>query len=105
MCSTGLAASVVLAGFVSFYASANPDGLEKVAQDKGIDGQAEGARAADSPLADYGVKGIADARLSGGLAGLIGVGVDRSSRAAGCSGRCAGAVPPTRASPPLQESV
>ncbi|GGS30117.1 energy-coupling factor ABC transporter permease [Streptomyces griseoviridis] len=72
---TGLAVSVVLAGFVSFYASASPDGLEKVAADKGIDAKAEEHAAADSPLADYGVKDVADARLSGGLAGVIGVGV------------------------------
>lgn len=72
---TGLAASVVLAGFVSFYASASPDGLEKVAADQGIDAQAEEHAAAGSPLADYGVEDVSDARLSGGLAGVIGVGV------------------------------
>ncbi len=72
---TGLVASLVLAGFVSFYASADPDGLEKVAADKGIDEKTEEHAAADSPLADYGVKDISDARISGGLAGVIGVGV------------------------------
>ncbi|MFI6339192.1 energy-coupling factor ABC transporter permease [Streptomyces sp. NPDC050535] len=72
---TGLVTSLVLAGFVSFYASADPDGLEKVATDKGIDRKAEEHAAADSPLADYGVKDISDSRLSGGLAGVIGVGV------------------------------
>ncbi|MET9747245.1 energy-coupling factor ABC transporter permease [Streptomyces ardesiacus] len=72
---TGLVASLVLAGFVSFYASADPDGLEKVASDKGIDKKAEEHASADSPLADYGVKDVADARISGGLAGVIGVGV------------------------------
>ncbi|MFE4689442.1 energy-coupling factor ABC transporter permease [Streptomyces sp. NPDC056749] len=71
----GLAAALVLAGFVSFYASANPDGLEKVAADKGIDEKVQEHGAADSPLADYGVKDVTDARLSGGLAGVIGVGV------------------------------
>ncbi|MEU1145565.1 energy-coupling factor ABC transporter permease [Streptomyces sp. NPDC005863] len=71
----GIVASLVLAGFVSFYAATSPDGLEKVAHDKGIDKKAEDHAAADSPLADYGVKDIADARLSGGLAGVIGVGV------------------------------
>ncbi|MFI6089119.1 energy-coupling factor ABC transporter permease [Streptomyces sp. NPDC051218] len=71
----GLVTSLVLAGFVSFYASANPDGLEKVAADKGIDKKAEEHATSDSPLADYGVKDITDARLSGGLAGVIGVGV------------------------------
>ncbi|WP_329410847.1 energy-coupling factor ABC transporter permease [Streptomyces sp. NBC_00704] len=71
---TGLVTSLVLAGFVSFYASANPDGLEKVAADHGIDKRAEKHAASDSPLADYGVKDVTDARLSGGLAGVIGVG-------------------------------
>nr|BFD84334.1 energy-coupling factor ABC transporter permease [Streptomyces sp. Xyl84] len=72
---TGLVTSLVLAGFVSFYASASPDGLEKVAHDKGIDKKEEQHASADSPLADYGVKDVSDARLSGGLAGVIGVGV------------------------------
>jgi cobalt/nickel transport system permease protein len=72
---TGLAASLVLAGFVSFYASASPDGLEKVAHDKGIDAKAREHASAGSPLADYGVEDVSDARLSGGLAGVIGVGV------------------------------
>jgi cobalt/nickel transport system permease protein len=71
---TGLVTSLVLAGFVSFYASANPDGLEKVAHDKGIDKRTGRHASSDSPLAGYGVKDISDARLSGGLAGVIGVG-------------------------------
>ncbi|WPB91326.1 energy-coupling factor ABC transporter permease [Streptomyces malaysiensis] len=70
----GLAAALLCAGVVSFYASASPDGLEKVAHDKGIDQKAEDHAAKDSPLADYGVKDISDARISGGLAGVIGVG-------------------------------
>ncbi|GGS05979.1 hypothetical protein GCM10010252_50960 [Streptomyces aureoverticillatus] len=73
--AAGLVASLVLAGFVSFYASQEPDGLEKVAHDKGFDKGEKEHGAADSPLADYGVKDITDARLSGGLAGVIGVGV------------------------------
>ncbi|MFJ4243683.1 energy-coupling factor ABC transporter permease [Streptomyces iakyrus] len=73
--AAGLVASLVLAGFVSFYASANPDGLEKVAADHGIDKKTEEHSTADSPLADYGVEDVDDARLSGGLAGVIGVGV------------------------------
>jgi cobalt/nickel transport system permease protein len=72
---TGLVTSLVLAGFVSFYASASPDGLEKVAADKGIDARTEKHATSDSPLADYGVKDVENARLSGGLAGVIGVGV------------------------------
>ncbi|MFF4564186.1 energy-coupling factor ABC transporter permease [Streptomyces sp. NPDC001435] len=72
---TGLVTSLVLAGFVSFYASADPDGLEKVAHDKGIDQKAQKHASDGSPLAGYGVKDVSDARLSGGLAGVIGVGV------------------------------
>ncbi|MFJ9834556.1 energy-coupling factor ABC transporter permease [Streptomyces sp. NPDC101169] len=72
---TGLVTSLVLAGFVSFYASANPDGLEKVAHDQGIDKKTEKHTSSDSPLADYGVRDVSDSRLSGGLAGVIGVGV------------------------------
>ncbi|GAA2240728.1 hypothetical protein GCM10010145_03130 [Streptomyces ruber] len=71
----GLAISLLLAGVVSFYASAAPDGLEKAAADEGIEAGAGEHGAAGSPLADYGVRGITDGRLSGGLAGVIGVGL------------------------------
>ena len=92
------------AGGVSYYASASPDGLEKVAHDQGIDAKAEDHAAKDSPLADYGVKNLADPRLSGGLAGVIGVGatltvgtgvfvVLRRRRAASSDGQPAGARP------------
>lgn len=71
---TGLVAALALAGIVSFYASSSPDGLEKVAADNGMDQKVAEHAAAGSPLADYGVKDVSDARLSGGLAGIIGVG-------------------------------
>ncbi|MEU7434692.1 energy-coupling factor ABC transporter permease [Streptomyces sioyaensis] len=70
----GLAAALVCAGGLSYYASASPDGLEKVAQDQGIAANAKDHAAKDSPLADYSVKDITDPRLAGGLAGVIGVG-------------------------------
>lgn len=70
----GLAAALLCAGGVSYYASTSPDGLEKVAHDQGIDAKERAHAAKDSPLADYGVKDITDPRLSGGLAGVIGVG-------------------------------
>ncbi|MFD0626814.1 energy-coupling factor ABC transporter permease [Streptomyces sanglieri] len=71
--AAGLVTALVLAGFVSYYASSNPDGLEKVAADQGIDKKTEEHAAKDSPLADYGVKDVSNARISGGLAGVIGV--------------------------------
>ncbi|GLZ13600.1 hypothetical protein Acsp04_38350 [Actinomadura sp. NBRC 104425] len=69
-----LLVSLVLAGGVSYYASSRPDGLEKVAADKGLDAKEKDHALKDSPLGDYGVKGVDNARLSGGLAGVIGVG-------------------------------
>ena len=71
----GMLASVVLAGFVSFYASPDPDGLESVANSQGFDETAQDSATADSALADYGVAGVPDERLSIGLAGVVGVGV------------------------------
>jgi cobalt/nickel transport protein len=70
---SGFIASLFLAGVVSFYASSNPDGLEKVAEDIGFIETAEDHTYAEGALADYGVKGVDNARLSTGLAGVIGV--------------------------------
>lgn len=70
----GLMVALVLAGIVSFYASSSPDGLEKVAADKGMDTQARDHDLAGSPLAGYQTKDVGNVRLSGGLAGVIGVG-------------------------------
>lgn len=67
--------AILLAGVVSFYASASPDGLEKVAADKGLNAHEEEHRLSDAPLADYGVKGIENERISVGLAGVVGVGI------------------------------
>jgi cobalt/nickel transport system permease protein len=69
----GLFATVLLAGVVSYYASASPDGLEKVAVDHGINSRTEEHASRDSPLADYQTKNVDGPGLSGGLAGVIGV--------------------------------
>jgi cobalt/nickel transport protein len=69
----GFVLSLVLAGVVSNYASSSPDGLEKVAEDIGFLDSAKDHTYADGPLADYGVKGIENERLSTGAAGVIGV--------------------------------
>ena len=68
-----LLVSLLVAGVASYYASSHPDGLEHVAEQTGFAGTAQDHASADSPLADYGVKGVDDERLSGGLAGVIGV--------------------------------
>ena len=69
----GLLVAAGLALFVSGFASGSPDGLEKVAQDKGFLQQARDHLFADGPLAGYTVRGIDDQRLSTGVSGLIGV--------------------------------
>jgi len=71
----GFAASLVLAGGVSFYASSHPDGFEKSAGEIGFLDTAKESPLKDSALAEYGVAGVENERLSGGLAGVIGVGV------------------------------
>ena len=70
---TGLAVALLLAFVVSPQASSQPDGLEKVAIDNGFIDAADDHDLAGSPLADYGVEGVDDDRLSTGLAGVIGV--------------------------------
>lgn len=72
---TGLLVSLVLAGVVSYYASGLPDGLEYVARATGFGSSATPHAADGSPLAGYSTRGVGNARLSGGLAGLVGVGL------------------------------
>jgi cobalt/nickel transport protein len=68
-----LLVSLLVAGVASYYASSHPDGLEYVAEQTGFIDSAEDSATADSPLADYQTAGVDDARISGGLAGVIGV--------------------------------
>ena len=68
-----LVAALLVAGVASYYASARPDGLEHVAEQTGFLDTAEDSPVADGPLADYQTDGVDDERLSGGLAGVLGV--------------------------------
>ena len=69
----GFIVSLFLAGVVSFYASSDPDGLERVAEDIGFIETAKDHTFGDFTLSDYGIAGLENARLSVGFAGLIGV--------------------------------
>jgi cobalt/nickel transport protein len=71
--AVALVVSLLVAGVASYYASSHPDGLEHVAEQTGFIDAAEDSATADSPLADYQTSGVDDARISGGLAGVIGV--------------------------------
>ena len=68
----GLAVALVVAGVVSWYASASPDGLEWAAEQAGFAHAAEDSAAAGSPLADYLWNGEEN-RLSAGASGVAGV--------------------------------
>lgn len=68
-----LGVALLIAGALSFYASSHPDGLEYVAGSTGFLETARNSLVAHGPLADYGVAGVGNARLSGGLAGIVGV--------------------------------
>lgn len=67
------AVCLVLAGVVSSWASADPDGLESVASRLGFLGTAEESALAGGPFGDYAVAGIDNPYLATGLAGVVGV--------------------------------
>jgi cobalt/nickel transport protein len=82
----GLLIALILAGVVSNFASSSPDGLDATAlQGCTVDAagnitggecmakQENDHQLAGGPLADYGVKGVANPYLSNGLAGVAGV--------------------------------
>ena len=74
---TLLAAALVVAGVVSYWASKSPDGLDRAIAEHGLQpasapaGPPTAAPAA-SPLADYQVASVENRFLSNGLAGLLG---------------------------------
>ena len=81
---TGLLTTLVLAGFVSLFASASPDGLESVlltgcdTADGEITGgacvlQAAGDHEIGGAFADYGIGFIDNEVLGASLAGVLGV--------------------------------
>ena len=68
----GLLVVLLIAGLGSYYASSHPDGLNYVAEKAGFIDHERTSRASDGPFAGYQTKGIDDARLSGGVAGIAG---------------------------------
>jgi cobalt/nickel transport protein len=82
----GLLVALLLAGVVSNFASASPDGLDATAK-QGCTTDAAGVitggtcmalregghQMKDSPLANYGIRGIDNPYLSTGLSGVLGV--------------------------------
>lgn len=84
--AAGLLVAAILAGVVSNFAASSPDGLDATARegctfdaDDTITGgtcmlqKEREHELADSPLADYGIRGIDNEFLSTGLSGVLGV--------------------------------
>jgi len=68
-----LAVAIGLAVAVSPFASSSPDGLNKVAEDKGfIDTGTVHRLQEDSPIPGYAFPGIGDDRVAKGVAGFVG---------------------------------
>jgi hypothetical protein len=68
----GLAAALMVGGSLSLLASPAPDGLERVAAQKGFEATAAAGPLVRSPLASYLFPGIHDERVATGLAGFLG---------------------------------
>lgn len=69
----GVLVALLVAGVLSQFASDSPDGLERVADDHGISDSARENPTADGPLAGYEADGVGDSRVSGAVAGGVGV--------------------------------
>ncbi len=68
---TALIIALIMAALLSPYASPDPDGLERVAEDKGFIEKGEGHDVFTAPMPDYEVPGLDDA-IKGPVAGIIG---------------------------------
>lgn len=67
-----LAAAIFLAVFISPFAASSPDGLERVADDKGFIEKGRTRQVFPAPLADYFWPGIRNQKLAVALSGLAG---------------------------------
>jgi len=71
--SAGLVIALALGVFVSPFASGAPDGLERVAIDKGFDAAAGDPVWSLSPFSDYQFPGLGEGRVSTAIAGAVGI--------------------------------
>ena len=69
----GVAVSILLVVLVAPWANPNPDGLEKVSADSGIDAAATEHALAGGPFADYGVEGVESNVVGTAIAGVVGI--------------------------------
>ena len=71
--SAGFLLCIVLAVFISPFASSSPDGLERIAEDNSFLEKSEGAEVwQHSPVPDYTIPGVKNELIATGLSGLLG---------------------------------
>jgi len=63
--------AIIIGSIISPFASSSPDGLERVAEDKGFINLAQ--TMFDAPIPDYLIPGVENEMLGTGMAGLLGV--------------------------------
>lgn len=64
--------AIIVAAFLSPFASSHPDGLERVAEDKGFLHLGEGKEVLSSPIPDYLMPGIENESVATATAGIVG---------------------------------
>ncbi|HOV78895.1 MAG TPA: PDGLE domain-containing protein [Bacillota bacterium] len=64
--------SLAIAAFLSPFASPDPDGLDRVAQDLGFEERSEGADIVRSPIPDYKFPGVGSETAATAFAGALG---------------------------------
>lgn len=69
----GVVITIFMACVLSLFASPEPDGLERVAEDQEFMSKAEGQELIQAPIPDYAIPGIENEQLATALAGLVGV--------------------------------
>ncbi len=64
--------AVITAGAIALFASSSPDGLERVAIDRGFIEKGEARQVVSSPMPDYTLPHIENEKFSASLAGILG---------------------------------
>ncbi|MDS1029374.1 PDGLE domain-containing protein [Bacillota bacterium LX-D] len=68
----GLLVALLIGVFLSPFASSSPDGLERVAEDKGFLAKSEGREVVGAPMPDYVLPVISNETVAGSAAGAVG---------------------------------
>lgn len=71
----GMLGSVTVAGLSSLFASQEPDGLQRVAQEQGFAENEEPSATSEGPFGGYALDGVENESLSSGVSAAAGLGL------------------------------